>query len=63
MYVILNLNYHGDVVQLVCNEEQLEEIKKYIKMNKHLSLEELLSDVLGMFDCSMLDVYSEQIIP
>jgi hypothetical protein len=63
MYVILNLNYHGNAVQLVCNEEQLEEIKEYIKMNKHLSLEELLSNVSGMFDCSMLDVYSEQIIP
>jgi len=61
MYVILNLNYHGDAVQLVCNEEQLEEIKKYIKMNKHLSLEELLDSILGMFDCSMLDVYNEQI--
>lgn len=63
MYVILNLNYHGDAVQLVCNEEQLEEIKKYIKINKHLSLEELLDSILGMFDCSMLDVYNEQIIP
>jgi hypothetical protein len=63
MYVILNLNYHGDAVQLVCNEEQLEEIKEYIKMNKHLALEELLDHVLGMFDCSMLDVYNEQIIP
>lgn len=62
MYVILNLNYHGNAVQLVCNEEQLEEIKEYIKMNKHLSLEELLSNVSSMFDCSMLDVYSEQIV-
>jgi hypothetical protein len=62
MYVILNLNYHGDAVQLVCNEDQLEEIKEYIKINKHLSLEELLNNVSGMFDCSILDVHSEQIV-
>lgn len=62
MYVILNLNYHGDAVQLVCNEDQLEEIKEYIKINKHLFLEELLDHILDMFDCSILDVYSEQIV-
>lgn len=62
MYVILNLNYHGDAVQLVCNEEQLEELKEYIKMNKHLSLEELLNNVSDMFDCSIIYVHSEQIV-
>ena len=58
MYVILNLSYHGDTVQLVCNEEQLEEIKEYIKIHKQLSLKELLDNISGMFDCTLCLMYT-----
>lgn len=58
MYAILNLNYHDDVIQLVCNEEQLEEIKEYIKRHKHLSIEELLDNILSMFDYALSLIYT-----